>query len=320
MPDVVDWKTVDPTSGTAVVAGKTLTYTLHFTNRGTADGTVDKVDDITHVADDATVVSQPTSSDPALTVTPFAADNRATITGTLAAGQTVTVTYQVTVNDPDSGDSVLANFLLKPGDPTPTDPTCAPADEQLPDCTSNPVGVLEVTKTVDPANFSDVQGGDTLTYTLTFHNTGKGSAEVDYTDHMAGVLDDATLTSAPKATDAALVASGITGGEFTVTGTLEGGQTIRVTYKVKVKAYDEQADHKLDNFLAPSGPFEVDACVSTDPMCTQNPIPAPQSGNTGGGTASTGGNWRGEIILGGLLLGGGLLLVLMGRRNRRRIA
>ncbi|HKC27034.1 MAG TPA: hypothetical protein VKB75_03385, partial [Jatrophihabitans sp.] len=320
MPDLAEWKTVDPVSGTSVVPGQTLSYTLHFTNIGTAPGAVNEVDDLTQAMDDATVASQPASSDPALSVTPFGPDHRAAITGTLAAGQTVTVTYRLKVDTPDNGDGILANFLQKPSDPPPTSPTCAPSDPQHPDCTANPVGVLAVTKTVNPSDFSNVNAGDTLTYTLTFRNTGAGAATVDYTDRIAGVLDDASLSAAPHASNGSLSISSIQSGAFRVTGSVAGGQTITVTYQVKVKPYDEQGDHRLDNFLTPTGAHGVDACVSTNPMCTSNPVPAPSGGNnSGGGTSFTGGDWRSELILAGLLLGAGGLLLLAGRRNRRQV-
>jgi uncharacterized repeat protein (TIGR01451 family)/fimbrial isopeptide formation D2 family protein len=316
MPDVVSWKTVDPASGTPVVPGQSLTYTLHFQNQGTAEGTVGKVDDITQAMDDATVASQPASSDTALTATAFGADNRSAITGTLAAGQTVTVTYALKIDDPDRGDSILANFLQKPTDPPPTSPDCTPTDAQLPDCTANPVGDLAVSKTVNPKNFSKVEPGDTLTYTLTFHNTGKGTYAVDYTDRMAGVLDDAALVSGPDASDSALTAGNLSGGSLRITGTLDGGQTVRVTYEVKVKAYDAQGDHELDNFLQPTGARGVDSCVTTDPLCTDNPVPSAASGG-GGGTANTGSNTERTLLLGALLLGAGGLLSLLGVRRRR---
>ncbi|MDT4902582.1 MAG: hypothetical protein QOH52_598, partial [Pseudonocardiales bacterium] len=319
MPEVVSWKTVDPASGTPVVPGQSLTYTLHFQNKGTADGAVDKVDDITQAIDDATVATQPTSSDPALAVTDFGANNRSAITGTLAAGQTVTVKYALKVANPDNGDSILANFLQKPTDAPPTSPDCTPTDAQQPDCTANPIGNLAVTKTVNPKNFSMVQPGDTLTYTLTFHNTGKGAYPVDYTDRMAGVLDDAILVSGPDASNSALTAAHPSGGSVRITGTLGADQTVRITYKVTVKAYGDQGDHKLDNFLQPTGALGVDSCVSTDPLCTDNPVPSQaQGGNgSGGGTASTGGNTEEVLLLGALLLGAGGLLSLLGARRRR---
>jgi fimbrial isopeptide formation D2 family protein/uncharacterized repeat protein (TIGR01451 family) len=319
MPDLQYWKTVNPASGTPVVPGQTLTYTLHFTNNGTAAGTVDKVDDITQAVDDATVAGQPASSDPALTVTAFGSDNRAAITGSLNPGQTVTVTYQLKVKDPDTGDQILANFIQKPSDPPPTSTDCAPSDPQHPDCTSNPVGWLQVTKTVDPKNFDAVHAGDKLTYTLTFHNVGKGAAKVDYTDHLAGVLDDATVVSGPTASGSALTASGVSNGAFRVTGTLAGGQTVTVTYHVQVKPYADQGNHVLDNFLDPTGTTPPASCGPDNPLCTQNPVPpVTGAGGTGGGglLATTGGDWRTGLILAGLLLCAGALLLRAGRRRR----
>ncbi|MCU1659132.1 MAG: hypothetical protein JWO57_3788 [Pseudonocardiales bacterium] len=311
---ITNWKTVNPASGTPVVAGQSLTYTLHFTNTGTAGGNVNTVDDITQAIDDASVTSQPVSSDQALSVTSFGTDNRAHITGTLQPGQTVTITYTLTVHAANHlGDSILANFLLKPTDPPPTSPKCTPTDPQKPDCTSNPIGTLTVAKTVNPANFSQVKSGDTLTYTLTFHNVGKGAVGVDYTDHVAGVLDDADLTSEPTASDNALSTSAVTGAKFRVTGTLAGGQTVTVTYQVKVKPYAAQGDHKLDNFLAQTGHGIAAECVSADPLCTDNPVPPPAQPPL----AQTGTNPQLQLALAGLLLGAGALLTIAGYRRRR---
>jgi len=325
MPDIAAWKTVDPVSGTPVVPGQTLTYTLHFTNKGTADGSVDAVDNTTQAVDDAEVVTQPSSSDAALSVTAFGADDRSAITGTLAAGQTVTVTYALTVHKPDDGDSILANFLLKPTDPAPTSPECKPADADAPTCTANPVGDLAVSKSVDPQNFSKVRAGDTLTYTLTFHDTGKGAYPVDYTDDLSGVLDDATLVALPKADDSALSPAAPSGGSFRITGTLSGGQTVRVTYSVKVKDVADQGDHLIANFLGATGTTPPDTCVADDPLCTANSVRTGGSGanggsgNGGGGVSSTGADVQRGLLLAALLLGAGGLLTMIGVRRRRRV-
>jgi uncharacterized repeat protein (TIGR01451 family) len=257
------------------------------------------------------------SSNSALSVTAFGADNRAHINGTLAAGQTVTITYTLKVHAADKlGDSVLANFLMKPTDPPPTSPACLPTDPQLPTCTSNPVGLLAVTKTVDPKNFSDVQAGDTLTYTLMFTNVGKGAVTVDYTDHLAGVLDDATLVADPKASSSVLSASAVASGAFRITGSLPGGQTVTVVYQVKTKAYDQQGDHKLGNFLDPTGHGIASECVSTDPLCTANSVTPPSPAAPP--LASTGNDTQAELTLATLLLGAGAMLSMAGIRRRRR--
>ncbi len=50
-------KTVDPASGTAVDVGQVVTYTLTFESVGAAASTVDKVDDLSDVLDDAALVA-----------------------------------------------------------------------------------------------------------------------------------------------------------------------------------------------------------------------------------------------------------------------
>lgn len=311
VPLITDTKSVDPASGTPVVAGQELTYTLTFINSGEAAGTVDKVDDLTHVTDDADVISEPVASDNALTVNRDG--NRISITGSLAAGQTVTVSYTVKVKPTaQRGDDVLANFLIQPDEQPPTEPVCEPKEGEAPDCTTNPVGDIVPSKTVDPKSGSTVEAGDDLTYTLSFQNTGKGAALVDYTDHMAGILDDATLTGDIVASDGLTVTRD--GNTLHITGTIRLGQTGTVTYTVNVKAYDRQGDHHLGNFLTITGEQPPAQCVDTNPLCTENPIDPPKPG---GNLPMTGGTISVAVILAALLLlGVGSGLVFAGRRRK----
>lgn len=275
VPRLSAWKTV-VASDRPLRPGSTLTYTLHFANTGTAPAPVDKVDDLTQAIDDATVTTPPTASSRDLQVTGFGADHRSRITGTVPVGATVTATYTLTVKPSGQlGDGVAANFLQDPTDAAPTSPACAPADPRQPDCTVSRIGDLEVSKSVDPDTGTIVSSGDTLRYTLSFENVGGGPVAVDHTDHLAKVLDDATVASAPASSDEALTVSEIAGGAFAVTGTLAAGQRVAVTYEIKVKPYAEQGDHALENHLAATGTAPASACVATDQLCTRNLIGAP---------------------------------------------
>lgn len=310
------WKTVNPASGTSLVAGQDVTYTLHFTNTGAAPATVDRADDLSQVLDDATMTKVPVSSDAALVVSEVAADNRFTIAGSVKPGASVTVAYTVTVKaEGDRGDDILANFLLKRTDPPITTPDCTPTAGEEPDCTTNPVGNLAVTKSVDPSSGTTVVPGQQLDYTLTFINTGKGTSMVDYTDVIAGVLDDATITAAPKASNTALTASAITDGEFTIAGELAPGQKVAVSYSVTVKVHAEQGDHSLGNFLQPTGVTPPITCVEDNPLCTVNHVLPP----AGAGLASTGVGAELPIAGGIGLLLAGLVVLLVRRRNRGKL-
>ncbi|MBF0816879.1 isopeptide-forming domain-containing fimbrial protein [Microbacterium paludicola] len=135
--ELTAWKTVESDT-TPTTAGSVLTYTLHFANGGRAPVDVDMVDDLTHVLDDADVTRAAQASSTALTVT-GPTSNRLAIKGTIPVGETVTVTYQVTVKAADRGDDVAANFLLKPGAPTPPSTECVPEDPDAPTCTVTPI-------------------------------------------------------------------------------------------------------------------------------------------------------------------------------------
>ena len=148
-------KSVSPASGTAVEVGDVLTYTLTFTNTGTVPADVNTSDDLSDVLDDATLDTGSITAGAGLAATP--SGNNLNVTGTVPAGATRTVTYQVTVKPfAQQGDHVLANALAcEPGDPTP----CAP------ETTSNPVAHLVIDKSSNRT--ADSKPGDTITYTVT---------------------------------------------------------------------------------------------------------------------------------------------------------
>ena len=277
--DLDDWKTVDPATGSTVRAGTRLTYTLHFASTGTAAVDVDRVDDLSGVLDDATLVAGPTSSAPALTATGPTA-GRIAVTGTLPPGTNATVSYTVEVKpNGQRGNDQLGNFLLAPGQPTPT--SCTGPNPARLDCTLNHVSDIEVTKTSSPKSGGKVDIGDTITYTLTFHNVSTdpnaAPAPVDQVDHLDDVLDDASWATGPMASNSALTATR-TGDQLHVTGSLASGQTVTVTYKVKVHG---KGNRKVRNVVAPAG--EAPVCAADSPTCTSQGIrPQDETGDGGG--------------------------------------
>jgi fimbrial isopeptide formation D2 family protein/uncharacterized repeat protein (TIGR01451 family) len=314
-PKISDHKSVDPESGSSVKPGQVLTYTLTFSNDGQGAGKVDRVDDLTHVLDDAEVTGAPKASDKALTVSGINND-RYHISGTLKPGQTVTVSYKVTVNSAKHlGDSELANFILDPNEPTPHKPVCDGGD----DCTYNPVSDIAVVKSADPKSGTAVGDGRTVTYTLTFTNAGKATGSVNYTDHLAKVLDDADLVGDATASDPALAVAH-RGDDLVITGDLAAGQTVTVTYRAKVKAYANQGDHELDNFVTVTGQQPPKECVSGSQLCTEHPTekpnpPAPAPDGPGG-LAQTGSPF---VALPAALIGLAMLVSggwVLSRRNR----
>jgi uncharacterized repeat protein (TIGR01451 family) len=255
---VRSYTTVKTASRATATAGTTVTYTIVVTNTGkaayTAADPASFTDDLSGVLDDATY------NDDASSGASYSAPTLSW-SGALALGATVTVTYSVTVNTPDTGDHSLANAVVTPpGGPCPTgstDPACAPA----------PVLVASHT-TVKTASSSTAKPGDTVTYTIVVTNTGTvdytAADPASFTDDLSGVLDDATYND-----DAS---SGATYAASTLSwsGALAVGATVSVTYSVTVSIPDA-GDHSLANAVVtpPDG-----GCVtgSTSPACAPAPV------------------------------------------------
>src|SRR5690606_32082722 len=112
-----DWrasKSADP-AGSAP-AGGTMTYTLLLENTGGAGLTgLVITDDLSGVLDDATYNSGASVSPNVGTVTFDAGGGTLEWTGDLAASQSLTITYSVTVDDPGGlADGNLVNAVLGP--------------------------------------------------------------------------------------------------------------------------------------------------------------------------------------------------------------
>ncbi|WP_158277186.1 DUF7507 domain-containing protein [Serinibacter arcticus] len=156
VPGLSVTKSSDPVSGTQVLPGDSIDYTLTFTNTGATPVAVNHLDSLLGALDDGTVTTAPTAS-PAGALNVSAVEpvtGSFTIDGTLAIGQTVTVTYTVTVNGPTGpfGDGNLVNVLLE-GDVPPTEPpgACEPALPGQVACTEHPIpGELIVQKGSTP--------------------------------------------------------------------------------------------------------------------------------------------------------------------------
>lgn len=234
-------KSVDKTSA---APGEKVTYTVTVKNTGEADYTAEDpttfADDFSGVADDATYNDD--------------ASNGATVDGTtlswsgpLAVGESTTVTYSFTVNDPLTGDQNLGNVVTTPG-------VCAPNACE----TETLVRSFTVTKSVDA---DTAVPGQKVTYTVTVKNTGKDAYTADvpasFTDDLSKVTDDATYNK-----DASNGAQ-VDGNELSWAGPLAVGETIKVTYSFTVNTPDT-GDHVLGNAVVPGDSGEcVGACQTT---------------------------------------------------------
>lgn len=263
--DLVVTKSVNPPTGSTVKAGAPLTYTVTFTNQGTAAVPVSQVDDMADVLDDAEMKTQPSLDNVALTVS-GPVNDQYTVSGSLPAGATAKMTYTVEVKpDGQRRNNTLANYVVPEGTPPP--PTCEPTNAT---CTVNFVSDVVVSKSSNPQSGSSVVAGDQVTYTLTFENRGSGPGKVDSEDDLSEVLDDARLTAGP--TVAGTGAAGVTatvGADrvLLVSGSLRAGESATVSYTVEVEPNGERNDSVLTNVLVPSEPSCLPGqCTSTLPV------------------------------------------------------
>ncbi|WP_260457015.1 isopeptide-forming domain-containing fimbrial protein [Rhodococcus qingshengii] len=271
-PKIAVVKSSDPVSGSNVVAGQDIKYTLSFSNTGNGAGEVAYFDDLRQVVDKGALSGL--AADAPLVATMVGSDGFS-VTGTLAAGETKSVTYSVKVNADVVGGVFVNNFVV-PGTTPPVDPpeVCDPATQL---CTTHPVKVpgFTVAKAADPVSGTNVAAGQTITYTVTGSNTGNTTLDpVVLTDDLSKVLDNAVLVDGSlKATVDGVDATAptLSGTTLTWTGALEAGKSVVLTYQVKIN--DGVAGGTLINNKVtgtakpPTGPE-----ITPPPVTTEHPV------------------------------------------------
>jgi uncharacterized repeat protein (TIGR01451 family) len=124
------------------------------------------------------------------------------------------VKYTVVVKNPVTGDFSLDNVVR----------TETPGGKCVECSTTTPVAGLKLVKTSEPES---AKPGDEVKYTVTITNTGKTvHSGITVTDDLSGVLDDATWVGTSAGT--------FTSPKLTWTGDLAVGESVTITYSVKV--------------------------------------------------------------------------------------
>ena len=222
-PALAITKTADMTTTTP---GSVVDYTITIANTGQTPYTGATVtDDLTAVIEDAAYNSDAAATTGTVSFT----SPSLTWAGDLAVGDSATVTYSVTVSNPDQGDRVLVNTVSSGAagsncPPGGTDPACTVTVTDL-------IPALTITKTADTT--STLPGG-VVGYTITVADTGQTPfAGAQLADPLNAVLDDAAYDGDATATTGTVsFASPV----LTWTGDLAVGATATITYSITVNS------------------------------------------------------------------------------------
>jgi len=256
-------KTSDPASGSVVAPGATVTYTVTATNTSDADvADVVVTDDLSDVLDDATFGAFDGDDEGRATRSGNTID---WAVGTLAARETRSIAYTVTVN-PDAHGAHIGNVVTGDGEEPPTD--CTPVEPC--ETEHETPATWSLSKTSDPATGSEVQPGSTVTYTLTAVNgSGAEVTDVVVVDDLSDVLDDATFTAFADDDGGTATRDG-----DTITwaiGTLAAGETRTITYSVTLGADAYEA--RIRNAVTGNGSEPPERCPTGEPCTTEHLTP-----------------------------------------------
>ncbi|HYH36141.1 MAG TPA: GEVED domain-containing protein, partial [Candidatus Saccharimonadales bacterium] len=151
------------------------------------------------------------------------------------------------------------------------------------------VGSYDVSKTADPAEGSLVGPNQNVTYTVSVKNTGVTAlTNLKIDDNLSNVFDDATIQGAPTVTPASAGSATVTGNMLEFAGDVPVGQTVVITYTVKINALGTLGNASLVNTItaahsASCHPDVVNGVQTvSDPDCqTSHPITTSPLANTG---------------------------------------
>jgi len=267
---------------TSTTAGSTVQYTVVADNTGQTNySSVSFTDSLAGVLDDAAYNKDAVASAGSVS---FSSPNL-TWTGSLAAGATATITYSVTVSNPDTGDKILSSTLTS----SATGSNC-PAGSTNPACSlAVPVASLQITNT---SNVATTTPGSVVRFTATFTNTGQVAYRgITIATNASDVFDDAAPNGDQTATSGTLA---ISGNGVTWTGSIPVGGTVTVTGTVTVNNPDT-GNKVLASTISTTAAGSNCPSGATDPNCSVN-VPVLIPGLTISNTANTSTATPGSVV------------------------
>lgn len=292
--------------------GDTVEYQITIENVGEGNFTAVYPavfwDDLADVLDDGDLTDGP---DATPDVGSFAiAGDSYRFESALLAGDSVTITYTVTVAD-DGGNANLVNvaFVAEPLEDEPVTPPITDCADPVCAFTETPLAALQITKTVDQ---TVVAPSGVANYTVTVTNSGNVDIPADdpatITDDLSQVLGVAAHNNDATADIGTVEFIGST---LIWTGGLAVGETATITYSVTVDANAPNGT-KLKNLVTADPTLlalSTDGSEAVRQVTTTSTVQKLASTGFGGG-------WTIALIAALLLLGGAGLVIVQLRRRR----
>ncbi|MER5645032.1 hypothetical protein [Streptosporangium sp. NPDC002524] len=244
--------------------GQRITYTVRLRNTGdTRRSDFTFTDDLSGLLDDARFDHDQSATSGTVS---FAAPE-VTWTGDVAAGQTVTVTYGVTVDDPPAGDLRLSGELVGP-----EGSNCA-AGSIDPACGNLGAPGLPLLYVLMTADRESAVPGQVVTYTITVSNVGNAAYRgATLTGELSRVIDDATYNGDARVTSGTLSYGAP---KLAWTGDIPVAEIVTITYSVTVGT-PGAGDGALDSAVqAPGGGTN---CPDPVPWSARFAAPVPGAG------------------------------------------
>ncbi|WP_175956407.1 SdrD B-like domain-containing protein [Schaalia sp. Marseille-Q2122] len=227
-------KTADPATGSQVLSGQEVTYTLTVKHAGgdTVRGARIE-DDLVEVLGDTKATYKADSLTASSGIATYnAAEKKITWTGDIShrAADPVRITYTVQVNA--QGEQTLRNTVtVKEGNGQ-----CESAEA----CTTThtvPKGQYTYSKTADPASGTVVKSGNVITYTIVVkHSAGDRVKNASIKDDFSALLAHATYKKDAKVKSGNGTLNVTDAGVLTWEGDLAVGATEEITFSVEVDA------------------------------------------------------------------------------------
>ncbi len=239
----------------ATTVGSVVHYTITVTDTGLSTyNSANMTDPLTDVFDDATYNGDVATTSGTVSFT----SPNITWSGRLQVGDTATITYSVTVKNPDTGNGVLSNTVTS----TSAASNCASGATEA-SCTATvTVSGLTIAKT---ASVSSTTPGSTVGYTITVTNSGQTAyTGATFTDPLTGVLDDASYNGDVSATAGSV---SFASPDLSWTGNLAVGASATINYSVTVRNPDP-GNGVLANTVTSTTSGSDCASGSTDTRCT----------------------------------------------------